>query len=82
MKRTLYLRHRKNKLRKNKSGHDTRVARDQRAQLLGVTLGRLRGQKLAEILIFYVGQKKSGLRYETTAVKLLNCVRYKMKFGY
>ncbi len=66
-KKTPYSRHRKHKLRKNKSGR----ACSQRAQLLGVTLGRLRGQKLAEILIFYVGPKKSGRRYATTAVKLL-----------
>ncbi len=66
-KQTLYLRHRKNKLRKNKSGH----ACSQRAQLLGVTLHELRGQKLAEILIFYVGQKISGPIFEPIGLKLL-----------
>ncbi len=55
-KRTLYLRHRKNELRKNKSRH----ACSQRAQLLGVAPHELGGQKLAEILFFYVGQKISG----------------------
>jgi hypothetical protein len=39
-KRTLYLSHQKNELRKNKSGH----ACSQRAQLLGVTPHELRGQ--------------------------------------
>jgi hypothetical protein len=47
-KQTLYLRHRKNELRKNKSGHSC----SQRAQLLSVTLHWLRGQKLAEKLFF------------------------------
>ena len=44
-KQTLYLRHRKNELRKNKKGH----ACSQRAQLISVTPHELRGQKLAEI---------------------------------
>jgi hypothetical protein len=58
----------KNELRKNKSEH----ASSQRAQLLGVTPHELGGQKLAEILIFYVGQKISWLIYEPIGVKLLN----------
>jgi hypothetical protein len=53
-KRTPYSAHQSNKLCKNKSGH----AGSHRAQLFGVTLGRLRRQKLAEKLIFYEGQKK------------------------
>ena len=66
-KRTLYLRHRTNKLRKNKSRH----ACSQRAQLLGVTPHELGGQKLAEILSFYVGQKISGRIYASIGLKLL-----------
>jgi hypothetical protein len=53
-KRNPYSAHRSNKLRKNKSGH----ACSQRAQLVGVTLGRLRGQKLAETLFFLEAKKK------------------------
>ncbi len=52
-KRTLYLRHRKNELRKNKSGH----ACSQRAQLIGVTLDRMRGQILDRNLIVSEAQK-------------------------
>jgi hypothetical protein len=47
----------------------------QRAQLLGVTPHELRGQKLAEILIFYVGQKISWHIYAPIGLtKLLRCV--------
>ncbi len=54
-KRTPYSAHQSNELRKNKSvGH----ACSQRAQLVGVTLGWLRGQKLAEKLIFFQSSKK------------------------
>ncbi len=53
------------------SGHGC----SQRAQLVGVTLvGRLRRQKLAEKIIFFGSSKKSGLRYEAIAVKLLRPV--------
>ena len=38
---------------------------------MGVIFGWLSRRKLAEKLRFYVAQKKSGLRYETIAVKLL-----------
>jgi hypothetical protein len=50
MKRTPYSAHRCNELRKNKSEQACR----QRAQLVGITV---RGQKLAEKFILYVGQK-------------------------
>ena len=56
---------------------DTRGS--QRAQLLGVTQHELRGQKLAEILIFYVGQKISGRIYASTGLKLL-ILRYHLHF--
>jgi hypothetical protein len=67
MKRTPYSAHRSNELRKNKSGHVC----SQRAQLVGVTLGRLRGQKLAEKIIFIGSSKKSGAIYGTIAVNSL-----------
>ncbi len=57
----------KNKLHKNKSGRTC----SQRAQLLGITLHRLRGRKLVDILIFYVGQKICGRIYAPIGVKLL-----------
>ncbi len=66
-KRTLYLGHRKNELQKNKSRH----ACSQRAQLLGVTPHELGGQKLAEILIFYVGQIIIWRVYAPIGLKLL-----------
>jgi hypothetical protein len=44
----------------------------QRAQLVGVTLGRLREQKLAEKIILFGSSKKSGARYGTIGVKLLD----------
>ena len=49
---------------------DTRVARELR--LLGVTQHELRGQKLAEILIFYVGQKIIWRIFAPIGLKLLN----------
>ena len=66
-KRTPYSAHRSNELRRLQSGHGC----SQRAQLVGVTLGRLRGQKLAEKIIFFGCSKKSGRRHATIAVKLL-----------
>jgi hypothetical protein len=59
----------KNELCKNKSGH----ACSQKAQLIGVTPHELRGQKLAEILIFYVGQKISWRIFAPIGLKLLSC---------
>jgi len=44
----------------------------QGAPLLGVIFGWLRRQKLAKKLRIYVAREKSGRRYATTAVKLLN----------
>jgi hypothetical protein len=51
--------------------------------LLGVTPHELRGQKLAEILFFYAGQKISGRIYAPIGLKLLTLShRYKKKnFG-
>ena len=65
---TLYSRHCCDKLRLHLKWQSC----SQGAQLVGVILGWLRRPKLATKLRFYVAQKKIGLRYEATAVKLLN----------
>ena len=72
MKGTPYSAHQSDELRRLQSVHGC----SQRAQLVGITLGRLRRQKLAEKLIFFGSSKKSGRRYATTAVKLLKARQF------